>query len=139
MYKKILVGFDGSHHSMKALLHALNLAKTHPAEIVAVEAIETPGDYVIEGYFHEDHIKIKEKIAMHTEQIKRLSAEHGINIKYKVARGPPAEVISKFAEIEDVDLIVLGTRGLRGLKKLVLGSVSSAVSEKAKKPVMIIK
>ncbi|ARM75247.1 universal stress protein [Acidianus manzaensis] len=139
MYKKILVGYDGSPHSTKALQHALNLAKMHSAKVVVVEAIESPSDYVIEGYSKEDHVKTREKIALHTEEMKRLSSEHGVPIEYKAARGPPAEVISKFAEMEDVDIVILGNRGYKGFKKLIFGSVSSAVSERVKKPVLIIK
>ncbi|MCY0861184.1 MAG: universal stress protein [Metallosphaera prunae] len=138
MYKKLLVGYDGSEHSRKALLHAIQLAKLHSSKVFAVEAIDSD-HFVIEGYYREDHVKIKERIMAHTEDIKRISHEHGIDVEFKVARGPPDQVISKFAEEENVDLIVLGTRGFKGLKKVFLGSVSSSVAERTKRPVLVVK
>ncbi|AEB95269.1 UspA domain-containing protein [Metallosphaera cuprina Ar-4] len=114
------------------------MAKHHSSKVVVVEALD-PGEYVIEAYYKEDLRKKREVISLHTEEIKRMAIESGISIEYKVATGPPEEVITKFAEEEDVDLIVLGTRGHKGFKKLILGSVSSAVAERTKKPVLVVK
>ncbi|AWR98537.1 universal stress protein [Metallosphaera hakonensis] len=138
MYKKLLVGYDGSDNSKRALQHAIQLAKLHSAKLVAVEAIDMD-HFVLEGYYREDHVKIRERISTHTQEIKRISQENGVDIEFKVGRGPPDLVISKIAEEEDVDLVVLGTRGHRGLKKVFLGSVSSAVAERTKKPILVVK
>lgn len=132
------MGYDGSEHARRALIHAIQLAKLHSAKVIAVEAIDWD-HFVLEGYYREDHVKIKERVMSHTEEVRRISREHGIEVEFKVARGPPDQVISKFAEEEDVDLIVLGTRGHRGLKKVFLGSVSSSVAERTKKPVLVVK
>ncbi|MUM65909.1 universal stress protein [Acidianus infernus] len=138
MFKRILVGFDGSKESLKALILAINLAKFHGASIKALEVIEHM-PVILEAYIKEDMLRDRERIIKHTEIIKRISIENGINIDYEVVRGDPAVVLSKYAESEDFDLIILGKRKLKGLKKLFMESVSSKVLDISKKPVLVVK
>ncbi|WP_373468938.1 universal stress protein [Acidianus infernus] len=138
MFKRILVGFDGSKESLKALNLAINLAKFHGASINALEVIEHM-PVILEAYIKEDMLRDRERIIKHTEIIKRISIENGIKIDYEVVRGDPAVVLSKYAESEDFDLIILGKRKLKGLKKLFMESVSSKVLDISKKPVLVVK
>ncbi|PVU76769.1 universal stress protein [Acidianus hospitalis] len=138
MFKRILVGFDGSKESLRALNLAINLAKLHGASIKALEVIEHM-PVILEAYIKEDTLRDRERIIKHTEIIKRISIENGINIDYEVVRGDPAVVLSKYAESEDFDLIILGKRKLKGLKKVFMESVSSKVLDISKKPVLVVK
>ncbi|MDT7901823.1 MAG: universal stress protein [Acidianus sp.] len=138
MFKRILVGFDGSKESLRALNLAINLAKLHGASIKALEVIEHM-PVILEAYIKEDALRDRERIIKHTEIIKRISIENGINIHYEVVRGDPAVVLSKYAESEDFDLIILGKRKLKGLKKVFMESVSSKVLDISKKPVLVVK
>jgi nucleotide-binding universal stress UspA family protein len=62
-----------------------------------------------------------------------------VSVKSKVNIGNPADEIIKFANDEKIELIVMGTTGLGGIKKFVFGSVARNISEKANCPVMLVR
>ena len=138
MFKRILVGFDGSKESLSALNLAISLAKLHGASIKALEVLDHM-PVILEAYVKEDSIREKERIIKHTELIKKISIENSVSIDYEVVRGDPAIVLSKYAEAEGFDLIILGRRKLKGLKKIFIESVSSKVLDISKKPVLVVK
>ncbi|NON62711.1 universal stress protein [Acidianus sp. RZ1] len=138
MVKRILVGFDGSNVSMKALLFGIKIAKNRNGDVLVLEVIESPIKYGLENYQLEDH-RIREKVVIHEELMKRLSVEHDVPIYFKIDRGYPPHVIAKYADKENVDLVVVGTRGIKGLKKIFVESVSTKVIETVKKPILIVK
>ncbi len=136
MFKRILVGFDGSKESLNALNLAISLAKLHGASIKALEVIDD-APVILEAYIKEDHLKDRERIIKHTELIKKISTENNIDIDYEVIRGDPAVVLSNYAE--HFDLIILGKRKLKGIKKIFMESVSSKVLDISNKPVLVVK
>lgn len=73
------------------------------------------------------------------EERKQRSKESSVKIRTVVLIGSPVDKIVKFAEEENVDLIIMGSKGLRGISKLLkgLGSVSRNVSEKVKCTVIL--
>jgi len=137
IFKKILVGFDGSEHSKKALETAILLAKIHDAKIKVIEAIDHPPP-AVEVYVKDD-IRDRERIIKHKEMIGILSQERGVDIEYQAMRGDPATVISKLAETENFDLIVVGNRGIKGFKKLFIESVSSKVVQNSNRSILVVK
>jgi len=68
-----------------------------------------------------------------------LASSLGISTNIKLASGVPAEEVLHFADSEKFDLIVMGSRGLSGVKAFLLGSVSDKVSHHAKCPVLIVR
>ncbi|BDC17306.1 universal stress protein [Acidianus sp. HS-5] len=138
MFRRILVGFDGSKESLSALNLAVSLAKLHGASVKALEVLEHM-PVILEAYIKEDSIKDRERIIKHTELIKKISMENNVNIDYEVIRGDPAVVLSKYAESSDFDLIIIGKRKLKGVKKILMESVSSKVLDISKKPVLVVK
>ncbi len=67
-------------------------------------------------------------------------AKHGINVEVEILMGKASDSILKFANQNKIELIVIGSKGLHGMKKIVaLGSVSRRISEEAKCPVLIIR
>ncbi|MFD2209550.1 universal stress protein [Virgibacillus halophilus] len=62
-----------------------------------------------------------------------------IDADYEVLSGKPAAELAKYAEEHDVDLIVIGNRGLSGIKKLVMGSVSQKVANHAMCAVLVVR
>lgn len=138
MYKKILVGYDGSEGSKTALRHALSLAKTLRAEVWAlwvrgslphypetVDEIEEERE-AAEAFF--------QKLA---EELRAFSAAHGIEIHGDNRSGHPAQTILKYAEAGEFDLIVLGHQGHSGLWGRFLGHTTDKVSENAHCSVLI--
>ncbi|MNV78280.1 Stress response protein NhaX [compost metagenome] len=74
-----------------------------------------------------------------TEEVKgRLEAE-GLNAEVELLQGSPAEVILKYAKEHAIDVIVIGSRGLGGIREFVLGSVSHNVVQSARIPVLVVK
>jgi len=70
---------------------------------------------------------------------KAKAASMGVNAETILARGNAADKILENAEKLNVDLIVVGSRGLRGLARFLLGSVSEKVARHSNKPVLIVK
>jgi nucleotide-binding universal stress UspA family protein len=74
-----------------------------------------------------------------TEEVKgRLEAE-GLHAEVELLQGSPAEVILKYAKEHAIDVIVIGSRGLGGIREFVLGSVSHNVVQSARIPVLVVK
>jgi nucleotide-binding universal stress UspA family protein len=140
MVKKILVATDGSDHARRAIEYASDIASKYDAtvyllhvisdtkipeevfEYIKVERIEQPPQAV---YFK----KIGEGIVGAGAKRAR---ENGVNnIQSEVLQGDPADKIIEFAREKDVDMIVIGSRGLGSVKGLFLGSVSSKVCHAA--------
>jgi len=67
------------------------------------------------------------------------AADAGIEYDTELVWGRVPEVICRVAQERDCDLIVVGSRGLTGLKRLMLGSISNAVAAKAPCPVLVVK
>jgi nucleotide-binding universal stress UspA family protein len=136
MVKNILVAIDGSPHARKAIDFATDLATCCSAEIYllhVVENIRIPEE-VREFIKNERsgepprnvYLQIAgEKIIQAAE--KEVRDQGGSQVQPFVVQGDPAEKIIKFAREHDIDLIVMGRRGLGLAKELLLGSVSRKV------------
>ena len=147
----ILVCVDGSTESVKAVVKAVEIADGCRIDDVAVLHVYQPKDMVITGYSPKDHFehetaRLKEEneaIVAEAEKILRHAAlrfqEKGIEPKQILKEGHPAHTISQLAEEDGYDLIVMGSRGSGGLKKMLLGSVSNAVIQETHASVLVVK
>jgi nucleotide-binding universal stress UspA family protein len=143
--KKIIVPLDGSDFSFRAAGYALNLARLTDGEITCVHAIGnlpyieymTPSVLTIPRYIQE----AKKQTEDWFSQVKSKAAKHGIKVTAETIFNLPsvAESIINYASEQKADLIVIGTRGRSGLKRLVLGSVASAVVSHASCPVLVVR
>jgi nucleotide-binding universal stress UspA family protein len=150
--KRILVPHDGDQMSDKAITYAGELGRALNAEVVILHVIE------------EQEIKIPATILLGNDPVTISKAKRGIikelqqkwtkfvtekarlvssdtpNASSEVRTGDAAEEILRVAKESEVDLIVMGTRRLKGLSKVVkaLGSVARKVSEEASCPVMLV-
>ena len=140
----ILVPYDGSDPSKRAFKFALNLAKKSNSSITAITCI-------LENYYEPDagfSEEEKEKLlrSQETAATKLLSVlelqaqEAHVPFKVSILKSTSvSEAILSYVEKHVIDLIVIGSRGLGGFKKLLLGSVASGVSQHSKCPVLIVK
>ncbi|SIS39770.1 universal stress protein [Salimicrobium flavidum] len=145
MTRKILVAYDGSDLSK----HAVDEAKkqvmdSRDGEIHIITVVSTTGPVTNAKMAESVGKELAERYETEVAAIKKeLEKEDPITVKTKVivgdAEGNPGERICEYAEENDVDIIVIGSRGLGGVKKLLLGSVSNNVVQKASKPVLVIK
>jgi len=134
LFRRIVVGYDGSDHSKKALEIAVDLAKRYGAEIIVITVVD------IASSTDPSVIKIAEDAAgqISSEASEKLSKE-GVEHSSIIRHGDPGVEIVKAAEENKADLIVVGSRGLSTLRRLILGSVSRKVINKSKIPVLVVK
>jgi len=138
--KKILVPIDGSQNSLEALKWARGMAEKYGSQIIILN-IQKPVSYATAETVsvREDpdlFAKIGEKVIdAGLEAIKGTP----VDVKTEVNFGDPAEQILDVIDKEDVDMVVMGSQGITGIKKFLIGSVSNKVLAHSSKPVMIIK
>lgn len=136
--KRILVGFDGSEPSAEAMRYACRLATGLGADLVVVTVKHLPQH--VAGYFDDN---MKARMDEHYQQIADMAVgqcgECGVCSKARVIEGHPAEAMAEYARENDIDLIVVGSRGLRGLTKLFVGSTAEALIQLAPCPVLVYK
>ena len=155
--KRILVGVDGSENARRALLWAIDQARELEARILAVHAIELPPD-LFAGYtppttafdqeWREGIMKRFQtafdqewregiKNRFQDEWLRPLK-HSGVPYRAIVGAGDPAAVLTQAAEEQDVDMMVLGRRGLGGFPELLLGRVSEKVTHHSRRPVVLL-
>ncbi|MFO8192629.1 MAG: universal stress protein [Bacillota bacterium] len=151
---KILVCTDGSEQSQKALAKTAILAEKCSAKEVALihvyegklaprylSAWGGKTDTATEddiAYLRIRYQKEKEKGKKILQAAVEFFQDRGISTKAILEEGQPSLAISKIASEEKYDTIVIGSRGLSGLKKLFLGSVSTAVLQEAKDCTVVV-
>jgi nucleotide-binding universal stress UspA family protein len=138
MYRKILVGYDGSEASRKAFQTACDLAAKDGAEVYVISVARPPevGDDV------ETEAVIENSRRHHRgllAELKPLAAAKGVRAHFEVDVGHPAEQIIYAADRQGVDLVVVGDRGRSKFARLLLGSVSKQVVQYAGRPVMVVR
>lgn len=151
MLTKILVPYDGSKYSAKALTRATELAHNLDSEIILFSVVNVgyvspPGLLgIIKSKKEKDTIKKWSK-SVKTDAEKMLKnalkkcESKGITASYVISEGEISSKILDFATKKKISLIVIGSHGLHGIGKLkTLGSVSRRVSENAKCPVLIVR
>ena len=131
--KHILVGFDGSPNSHRALDVALDVGQTD-TRITVVAAAQAPPPPGLELPMGAEGL---EERGRELEEARRRLAELGLEAEVVVALGAPADVLVEEAEKRGADLIVVGRRGLNGAERFVMGSVSSKVARLAGCSVLI--
>lgn len=144
MFKKVLVPVDGSVSSFSALDLAIDMANSLGADLVVMTVIQTMS---IQGWAvgpqfktEADNVDEKKKMATHIMEMALIKCS---KVQGKVEHynkiGYPSETIVETATETGCDCIVIGSRGLSGIKEAVLGSISSQVAHLAKQPVLIVK
>lgn len=152
IFKKILVPYDGSKYSRHALIHAIHIAKKFGSKVFLVTEVDTsdfpPG--MLLGLLKKNK-RLEQSIsefivAVKSQARKELLAEvavckaNGVDAYYDIITSTsPVEALLKFTSGRKIDLIVMGSQGLHGIRKIkALGSVSRRVSELAPCPVLIV-
>jgi nucleotide-binding universal stress UspA family protein len=138
---KILLPIDGSEASFKTARYAITLASRINASIVILHVISIPQ---FPRYFRsidEYYKKARREAGNWFDMIKNFPQSKSLEIKTRVIAGAISvvESIVEYADSENVDLIIIGTRGRSRFTKLLLGSVASGVVTHAKCPVLVVK
>lgn len=147
---KILVAVDGSEESMLAADCAIDMATKNNAELIALNVIHSQKYLYSPSYVWRPVIPstITSIIKNQEEEAQRWLAivrEKAIDNKIKLRTEIIIDAMSivgaivEYAERENIDLLVIGSRGLTGFKKLLVGSVASGVVMYAHCQVMVVK
>jgi nucleotide-binding universal stress UspA family protein len=144
-FSKILVAVDGSGNSNRAARAAITLCEGIGAELSVVQAIPRPqsrGMNVRLGPLLQDYYTSSIKEAEKSVQNVVMSAKkRGLKVTGELLKAPNStvEAILNYAETRGIDLIVVGTRGLGGFTKLIMGSVSTGIVNHASCSVLIVR
>jgi nucleotide-binding universal stress UspA family protein len=137
----IVVGTDGSPAADRALEEAIEIAQRDGAKLHLVTAFPDPA--VIRERVTSGATSVQVNLSEVADSVLTRAAERaeekGIPAETYASESDPAEAILEVAKAQDADLIVVGSRGLSGIQRFLLGSVSSKVSEHAACSVMIVR
>lgn len=138
-YSSLLVPFDGSETSRKALTRACNISKEDGSDVSVLYVIPRYEEMV--NFYKTDAISKSlyqeaEKIA---GQAKNLAADLGVQVKAVVQEGQSGDKIVEIADTLKNDLIVMGTHGWRGVDKAIIGSTAERVIAHGSCPILIVK
>jgi len=150
MYDHILISTDGSEVAQKGIDHGLSLAKSLGARVTVVMVTEgfpiyaqtgmtgawIPGPTEMAQYEAGQKEMVQEVLAAVAAAAKQLGVSADT---VHVPEGYPAEAIVDTAKARDCSLIVMGSHGRRGLRKLVLGSQTSEVLAHSPVPVLVVR
>ena len=141
-FRKILVPIDFSDHSSAALDLAIDVARTYGATLHLLHcypidpgAISPYGIVIPEGFDRDVREAAGNQLARWADK----AAAANVAVEQHLSSMFPAEVIARTAEEIGADLIVMGTRGLSGLKHVLLGSIAERVLRLAPCPVLTVK
>jgi nucleotide-binding universal stress UspA family protein len=138
MYKNIIVAFDGSEYSRAALIESSNLIKRHGGKIIMVHAVYfDEEEFTTAPEQRERRFKLGKEACYQTKE--SISSEFGIQIESLICEGEPPDVIVDIAREKKAELIAMGTHGRRGIKRLIMGSVTSKVIVNSPCDVMVVK
>ncbi len=138
---KILLGYDGSKAGDKALDYAISIAKSFNAKLYILHVIEegkiaiAPDSSMYPSLIETMERQGKDLVSRAVEKAK----SSGVDAEGLLEVGADAaETIINIANKLNVDLIIVGSRGLKGLTRFLLGSVSEKVVRYANRPVLVV-
>jgi nucleotide-binding universal stress UspA family protein len=145
-FERILVAVDGSQNSMRAAEWAIDLAKRDHASLFVVSIIPTPVYSAVtppgsNPPMNEMFDRARGDAEKFVEQAASRAQASGVQVRGEIIENVPSVVqsITDYADEWKVQVIVVGTRGLSGFKKLLLGSVSTALVSHAPCSVLIVR
>ena len=148
-FSKIVVGIDGSEESMKAAEYAISIAKLYNAELNAITVLTSDIGYIYSSPGVESPpLTVKEIVLLAEDEakkwfdeIKEKANKKGIQLKTEsiVAKKSLLNTILEYVEEHNINLVVAGTRGRSGIKKMLLGSIASGLITYSPCPVLVIK
>lgn len=136
---KIAVAIDGSENALRAAKHAIMLAQYVPEahlEIIYVSDYNKAKD---ERLLTQSPESLSLKREQKVYPVLKLATEAGVKADITMLKGTPSLEIIKYVNDNDIDQLVIGSRGLNTLQEMVLGSVSHKVMKHVDCPVTVVK
>ena len=147
MYERILIPTDGSNVAEQAATHAVDIAARYDAELYVLFVVDTDAvayglgteqvDRLQQGKFGEMH-ELRERAERATGAVADRATAAGVTVHEAIDAGTPYRVIADFADDEEIDLIVMGSSGRSGVRRMVLGSVTERTIRATPVPVLVV-
>ena len=138
-FKKILNPVDGSEHSKRATQYSIELAKQFDSKIILLHCHAKFPVVLAEPHFQNAINEIMKNSEELIKPFEDLLEDSGVEYEIRILEGSPANNIDTVVNVEKIDLIVMGSRGVGNFEGLFLGSVAHQVLHKVQCPVFIIK
>ncbi|HZW54943.1 MAG TPA: universal stress protein [Nitrososphaerales archaeon] len=142
--KRILVAVDGSENATRAVKVASTLAKDNNAKLTILHVITIPavvysGDVAFP--LNKIEVEARRQGEKYVESAQSTARQAGVKAETEIIESidSPVRGITDYSEKNMIDLIVVGTRGLGGFKRLLLGSVGSGVVHYAHCSVLVVR
>jgi nucleotide-binding universal stress UspA family protein len=142
MYKTIVVGTDGSNRANVAVEHAVALASAFGSQLHIVHAVsDRPRDPATMSAAARAHREINQAYdegdAVTMEALTKAKAQ-GLSGHVHSPLGDPADMLLSIAEAQAADLVVVGNRGMSGLRRFVLGNVPRRIAHRCPCNLLIV-
>jgi len=125
LFKKILIATDGSENARRAVSHGIDIAKVSGAEVM--------------GWAEPFEEYLTDRGQLATAYVEKAGTGAEVKVELVLLKGSPAEQILEYAEKNGIDLIIMGTQGLTGIKRFLIGSVAENVTRHSKVPVIVVR
>ncbi|HWQ27084.1 MAG TPA: universal stress protein [Chlorobaculum sp.] len=133
--KKIICPVDFSDLSRKAMQYANEFARLSDAKVFLVGVVENDPTINYSHGLEKERADEEQKLATLIDEEQMA----GIVADYAIYEGFAEECILDYAKRQDADIIIMGSHGRRGLKRMILGSVAEHVIRRAPCPVLVVK
>ncbi|MBT2669079.1 universal stress protein [Bacillus sp. ISL-4] len=139
MYKKILLATDGSEHSKRAAEQAISIAKCNEDSSIDVVYVVDNDRSKTEVLNNWNSANLNDLRKKRMKFVENKAKEAGVKFQINILNGEPGPTIVNYANKNNFELVIIGSRGLNSLQELMLGSVSHKVAKRANCPVLIVK
>jgi nucleotide-binding universal stress UspA family protein len=138
MYREILVPTDGSDPARAAIDHAVTLAGLCDARVHGLFVTDSGTADKIEGKYPQPADQLESVGEEAITELERVATSEGVETTVHIAGGTAHEEIVQYADENDIDVIVMGTRGRQGVDRYLLGSVTERVVRTADQAVLTV-
>jgi nucleotide-binding universal stress UspA family protein len=142
-FKRLLIPVDGSKSSIKAARFGLRLAGHENCEVIAVHVIDEENAADLALYSDRPVEEILERMRRsgesYIEEIQEIARRHRVRFASEVLVGIPHRALLALTAEREADLIVMGTVGRKGPRRVLIGSVTERLIEQSPVPVLVVK
>ena len=152
-FKKIMIATDGSTCSGIATEKGIEFARLSGGTVYAVYVMPEANSFPMDGYYSssmginpnwESTYEVMSELFKRQGQqavdnVKGLGEMKGVNVESVLLKGNPSDELTKYAEEENMDIVIMGTLGKTGLDRFLLGSVAGNMVRHSKVPVMVVR
>jgi nucleotide-binding universal stress UspA family protein len=137
MFETVIVGADDSSTAREAVMVAAEIAQLHGGTLHIVTVYDPKSIQIQELPEEFRYSRLTSPADMLLEGLSRIVEQRGLKPMVHAATGNPADAIVRIAEREKADLVVVGNKGMKGVRR-VLGSVPNSIAHDAPCSVLIV-